>query len=168
LYVNYLYIEVSKIMSSFANTTTRVLVVGALLLGAGIYYQDVASQRVDEARQAVHSVEAAQSQLETARQRAQKYVSLLENMADRNIDRQEPFSVVSEFSPEEIKQIGPLLDTLYQRDGHFFLQRFQLTWRTGIGQHGLLPRVALDLEGQKVLLFSDEIADASSFAVVKH
>jgi hypothetical protein len=28
--------------------------------------------------------------------------------------------------------------------------------------------VALDLEGQKVLLFSDEIADARSFAVVKH
>jgi hypothetical protein len=88
-------------------------------------------------------------------------------MADKNIDRQEPFSVVSEFSPQEIRQIGPLLDTLYQRDGHFFLQRFQLAWRNGDARRGLLPRVALDLEGQKVLLFSNEAADASSISVVK-
>ena len=91
---------------------------------------------------------------------------LLEKMADRNIDRQEPFSVVSEFSPQEIKQIGPLLDTLYQRDGHFFLQRFQLSWRRSIDQPGLLPRVVLDLEGQKVLLFSDASTDSTSLAVV--
>jgi len=154
-------------MSSFTNTTFRVLVVGALMLGAGVYYQGVASLRVDEAKQALRSVDVIQSQVETAKQRAQKYISLLANMADKNIDRQEPFSVVSEFSPQEIRQIGPLLDTLYQRNGHFFLQRFQLAWRNGDDQRGLLPRVALDLEGQKILLFSDEAADASSLAVVK-
>jgi type II secretory pathway pseudopilin PulG len=154
-------------MSSFTNTTIRVLIVGALVLGAGVYYQGVASQRVDEAKQALRSVDVAQSELETAKQRVQKYISLLANMADENIDRQEPFSLVSEFSPQEIRQIGPLLDTLYQRNGHFFLQRFQLAWRNGDDQRGLLPRVALDLEGQKILLFSDEAADASSLAVVK-
>lgn len=155
-------------MSSFNNTAILVLAVGALVLGAGVYYEGVASHRVEEAKQALRSVDVAQSQLETARQRAQKYISLLENMADRNVDRQEPFSVVSEFSPQEIKQIGPLLDTLYQRDGHFFLQRFQLAWRNGNSQRGLLPRVALDLEGQKVLLFSNEVVDAASLAVAKH
>lgn len=154
-------------MSSFTNTTIQVLVVGALTLGAGVYYEGVASQRVDQARQALRSVDAAQSQVETARQRATKYISLLASMADRNIDRQEPFSVVSEFSPQEIRQIAPLLGTLYQRDGHFFLQRFQLAWRDGDDQRGLLPRVALDLEGQKVLLFSNEAVEASSLAVVK-
>ncbi len=155
-------------MSSFTNTTILALALGALVLGSGVYYEGVASRRVDEARQALRSVDSAQSQLETARQRAQKYINLLENMADRNVDRQEPFSVVSEFSPQEIKQIGPLLDTLYQRDGHFFLQRFQLAWRNGSNQRGLLPRVALDLEGQKVLLFSNEVVDAASLAVAKH
>jgi len=154
-------------MSSFANTTIHVLVVGALALGAGIYYQDVSSRRVEEARQALRGVGTAQFQVETARQRAEKYTRLLANMADRNMDRQEPFSVVSEFSPQEIRQLGPLLGTLYQRDGHFFLQRFELAWRNGNNQRGLLPRVVLDLEGQKVLLFSNEAADASSLAVVK-
>jgi hypothetical protein len=154
-------------MSSFTNTTTVALVVGALMLGAGVYYEGVASRRVDQARQALHSVDIAGSQLETARRGAQKYIALLESMADRNIDRQEPFAVVSEFSPQEIKQIGPLLETLYRRDGHFFLQRFQLAWRNGNDQRGLLPRVALDLEGQKVLLFSNEVAGASSLAVVE-
>jgi outer membrane murein-binding lipoprotein Lpp len=153
-------------MSNFSNTTLQALLVGALILGGGIYYQGMASQRLDEARLALRNVEASQSQLETARQRAQKYVSLLEKMANRDIDRQEPFSVVSEFSPQEIKQIGPLLDTLYQRDGHFFLQRFQLSWRRSIDQPGLLPRVVLDLEGQKVLLFSDASTDSTSLAVV--
>ena len=155
-------------MSSFTNTTVQVLVAGALLLGAGVYYESVASQRVDEARQALRSVELAQSQLDMARKSARKYVSLLENMADKNVDRQEPFSVVSEFSPQEIKQIGPLLDTLYQRDGHFFLERFHLAWRHASHQRGLLPRVALDLDGQKVLLFSDEAIDTPSLAVVRH
>jgi len=154
-------------MTSFTNTTIQVLVVGALVLGAGVFYEGFASARVDEARQALRSVDVARSQLEEARQRAQLYASLLENMADRNMDRQEPFSVVTEFSPQEIKQIGPLLDTLYQRDGHFFLQRFQLSWRRSVAQRDLLPRVVLDLEGQKVLLFSNEVADASSFAVAK-
>lgn len=154
-------------MSSFTHSTVRILLAGALLLGAGVYYQGVASQRVDEAKQALRSVDGARSQVESATRTAHQYLELLATMADRNIDRQEPFSVVSEFSPQEIRQIGPLLDTLYQRDGHFFLQRFQLAWRNGNAQQGLLPRVALDLEGQKVLLFSDEAAGASSLAVVK-
>ena len=153
-------------MSSFTTTTIQALVVGALVLGAGVYYEGVASQRVDDARQALRSLDTARSKLETARHRAEKYIALLDNMADRNVDRQEPFSVVSEFSPQEIQQIGPLLDTLYRRDGHFFLQRFELAWRNGNPQRGLLPRVALDLEGQKVLLFSNDVADASSLAVV--
>ena len=153
-------------MSTFSSTTVRFLVVGALTLGAGIYYESIASQRVDEARQALARVASSQSLLEASSERARKYVSLLESMADRNIDRQEPFSVVSEFSAQEIKQIGPLLDTLYQRDGHFFLQRFQVAWRDGNADQGVLPRVALDLEGRKVLLFSDEAAAASPIAVV--
>jgi type II secretory pathway pseudopilin PulG len=153
-------------MTSFGKSNIRVLILGALMLGAGVYYEGVASQRVDEARQALRSVDVAQSQVQTATQRAQKYISLLENMVEQNVDRQEPFSVVSEFSPQEIKQIAPLLDTLYQRDGHFFLQRFELAWRNGNQQQGLLPRVALDLEGQKVLLFSDAVGDAPSLAVV--
>jgi hypothetical protein len=153
-------------MTTFSTTSIRSLIVGSLLLAGGLYYQDVSSQRVDEAKQALRSVDASSSQLQTARERAQKYVVLLENMADEKIDRQEPFSVVSEFSPQEIKQIGPLLDNLYQRDGHFFLQRFQLAWRRSIDQPGELPRVVLDLEGQKVLLFSDPSADTNSFAAV--
>jgi hypothetical protein len=155
-------------MSSFNNSTVRVLVAGALILGAGVYYEGVASRRVDDARQALRSVESAHAQLGTAQQRAEKYNHLAENMANRNVDRQEPFSVVSEFSPREIQQIGPLLETLYQRDGHFFLERFQLAWRNGNPQQGLLPRVALDLEGRKVLLFSGKGAGASELAVVEH
>ena len=153
-------------MSSFSNSNIWVLSVGALVLGAGIYYESVASQRVEEARQALRSVESAQSQLEIATQRAEKYVALLEDMADENVDRQEPFAVDSEFSPQEIKQIATLLDTLYQRDGHFFLQRFELAWRNGNRQRGLLPRVALDLEGRKVLLFSNDAANTPSLAAV--
>ena len=154
-------------MSSFSKTTTQVLCIGALALGAAVYYQGVASQRVEEAKQALRSMDVARSQVETATRRAQKYIGLLADMADKKIDRQEPFSVVSEFSPQEIRQIGSLLDTLYQRDGHFFLQRFQISWHHGDDRRGLLPRVALDLEGQKVLLFSNE-ASASSLAVLKH
>ena len=154
-------------MSSFTKTTIKVLVAGALALGSGVYYQSYASQRLDEARQALRNIDAAQLQAETTKRRAAQYVSLLATMADRKIDRQEPFSVVSEFSPLEISQVGPLLDTLYQRDGHFFLERFQLAWRDANDQLGLLPRVALDLEGRKVLLFSDEASSASSVAFVK-
>jgi outer membrane murein-binding lipoprotein Lpp len=153
-------------MTNFNTISIRALIVGSLLLAGGIYYQDVSSQRVDEAKRALRSVDASRSQLHTARERAQKYLELLENMADEKMDRQEPFSVVSEFSPQEIKRIGPLLDNLYQRDGHFFLERFQLAWRRSIDQPGDLPRVVLDLEGRKVLLFSDPSAEANSFAAV--
>ena len=142
-------------MTSFTSSTTRVLVAGALILGAGVFFQKFASLRLDEAQQALRQVENAQSQAEMTKRRAEKYLSLLAKMADSRIDRQEPFSVVSEFSAQEISEGGPLLDTLYQRDGHFFLKRFQLAWRDGDEQLGLLPRVALDLEGRKILLFSD-------------
>ena len=155
-------------MTSFNNTTVTSLLVGALVLGAGVYYQGVASKRVDEAREALRSVDVARSQLDMARDSASRYVALLENMADRNVERQEPFAVVSEFSPQEIKQLAPLLETLYQRDGHFFLERFELAWRKGNGNSGVLPRVALDLEGQKVLLFSNEAAGDSALAVLNH
>jgi hypothetical protein len=149
-------------MTSFTNSTTRALVAGALILGAGVYFQNFASIRLDEAQQAVRQVSAAQSQAETTKRRAEQYVSLLAKMADSRIDRQEPFSVVSEFSAQEISEVGPLLDTLYQRDGHFFLKRFQLAWRDGDEKLGLLPRVALDLEGRKVLMFSDAAGIPSS------
>jgi hypothetical protein len=152
---------------SFTTTTVQILVAGALVLGGGVYYQSYASQRVDEARQALRRIDAAQSRAEQTKQSAEQYVRLIADMAERKIDRQEPFSVVSEFSPREIGQVGPLLDTLYQRDGHFFLKRFQLTWRDANEQMGLLPRVALDLEGRKVLLFSDEVVAASSVSSVK-
>lgn len=148
-------------MSSFTKTTTKLLVAGALVLGAGVYYQGFAEQRVEEARQALQRVNGAHTQAETTRQRAEQYVSLIAKMADRKIDRQEPFAVVSEFSPREITQVGPLLDTLYQRDGYFFLQRFRLAWRDVDGDGGKVSRVALDLEGRKVLLFSDEAAASS-------
>lgn len=154
-------------MTSFTNSTTRNLVAGALILGAGVYFQNFASHRMDEARQALRAVDAAQSRTETIKQRAERYVSLAAKMADSKIDRQEPFAVISEFSAQEISEVGPLLDTLYQRDGHFFLKRFQLSWRDGDDQLGLLPRVALDLEGRKVLLFSDEVAITSSVVTAK-
>ncbi len=38
-------------MSSFNNKTIRLLVVGAALLGGGIYYEGVASKRVEQAQQ---------------------------------------------------------------------------------------------------------------------
>lgn len=154
-------------MSSFTNNTIQVLVAGALVLGAGVYYQNFTSYRADEARLALRKIDAAQSKAETTKQRAEQYVSLLAKMAGSKIDRQEPFSVVSEFSAQEISQVGPLLDTLYQRDGHFFLQRFQMAWRDGNDRLGILPRVALDLEGRKVLLFSDEADVASSITTAK-
>lgn len=154
-------------MSSFTHTTIKVLVTGALFLGAGVYYQIHASQRLDQARDALRRVDAAQSQAETTKRHAEQYASLLVTMADSKVDRQEPFSVVSEFSPQEISQVGSLLEALYQRDGHFFLRRFQMAWRDGDDKLGLLPRVALDLEGRKVLLFSDETAAISSIASLR-
>ena len=113
---------------------------------------------VDEARTALSRVEGAQRQADTKRLRAEQYFSLIADMAARKVDRQEPLSLVSEFSPLEISQVGPLLSTLYQRDGSFFLQRFELTWRDANEELGLPPRVALDLAGRKVLLFSDQEA----------
>lgn len=145
-------------MPSFNNTTIQVLVTGALILGAGIFYQSFASYRADEAHTALSRVEGAQRQADTKRQRAEQYVSLIADMADRKVDRQEPLSLVSEFSPVEISQVGRLLSTLYRRDGSFFLQRFHLTWRDANEELGLPPRVALDLAGRKVLLFSNHEA----------
>lgn len=155
-------------MTTFAKSSARLLAAGALLLGAGVYYQNVSQQRVDEAATALRGMEAARGQLQSSRDRAQRYNLLLATMASENADRQEPFSVVSEFSPQEIKQVGQLLGTLYQRDGHFFLQRFEIAWRNGNVQQGILPRVALELEGRKVLLFSDELASLPAVAVTAH
>jgi hypothetical protein len=154
-------------MFSFTQTNLKVLVTGALVLAAGVYYEGVASQRVGEAERALRQVESAQSRLQAASDTAREYSRLLASMSDRKIDRQEPFSVISEFSPEEIRQIGPLLDTLYQRDGHFFLERFHLAWMAADAQRGLPARVALDLEGRKVLLFSDETAGNTSLAAIQ-
>jgi len=151
-------------MASFTKTTTGMLIAGSLALGAGIFYQTYASERLDEARQALQQIDAAQSGAEATRERGEQYVKLIADMAGKKIDRQEPLSVVSEFSPREISQVTPLLDTLYQRDGHFFLESFQLAWRGGNAREGLLPRVALDIEGRKVLLFSEEAAGSTTAA----
>jgi hypothetical protein len=151
-------------MSSFTDTTLKVVVAGALVLGGGIYYQMHASQRLDEARQALRTIDAAQSQAEASKQNAEKYAKLYAGMADSKIDRQEPFSVVSKFSPQEISQVGPLLGSLYQRDGYFFLKRFQISWQKIEGS--TIPRVALDLQGRKVVLFSDKAAVGSPLASV--
>lgn len=152
-------------MRSFNSVTIRVLICGALLLGGGVYYQGFAAQRVDEASLALRGVEGSLSQLELAHERARRYNELLASMADSNVDRQEPFAVVSEFSPQEIAQIGTLLDKLYQRDGYFFLEHFQLAWRKHPGQADLPPRVVMDLEGRKVLLFSAATKPHSPFVV---
>jgi len=154
-------------MSTFTNTTIKLLAAGALFLGAGVYYQGFTSNHLQEAQRALLKVDAAQSRAETMKQRAEQYVNLIEKMADNKTDRQEPISVDSEFSAQEISQVGPLLDALYQRDGRFFMQRFELAWRDGNDRLGLLPRVALDLEGRKVLLFSEEATAASPINVVK-
>jgi hypothetical protein len=152
-------------MSSFNTTTTGLLTAGALFLGAGIFYQGYASQRLAQAEQALRNIDLAKTRAITTQQRGEQYISLIADMAGKKIDRQEPLSVVSEFSPREISQLGSLLDKLYQRDGHFFLKRFQLAWRDADQQLGLPPRVALDIEGRKVLLFSDEVVAASSIPV---
>ncbi len=155
-------------MTTFSKSSVRLMAAGALLLGAGVYYQSISEQRVEEARTALRGLETARMELDTARDRAERYNLLLATMASENEDRQEPFSVVSEFSPQEIKQVGQLLGTLYQRDGHFFLEHFEISWRNGNARQGILPRVALELEGRKVLLFSDEIAGLSSVALAGH
>jgi hypothetical protein len=152
-------------MSSFTDTTIKFLIAGALVLGAGVYYQGYASSHLKEAQMALRKVDAARSRADMMKHRAEQYVSLIEKMADNKTDRQEPISVDSEFSAQEISQVGPMLDTLYQRDGRFFLQHFELAWRDGNDRIGLLPRVALDLQGRKVLLFSEEATAASSVKI---
>lgn len=154
-------------MPSFTNTTVQFLVVGSLVLGAGVFYQSFAAHRAEEASKALKRIDTAQQRADTTKQRAEQYVRLIADMAERKIDRQEPLSVVSEFSPDEISQMGHLLDTLYQRDGSFFLERFQLTWREANKGLGLRQRVALDLEGRKVLLFSDHETAALSASLIK-
>lgn len=153
-------------MTSFNRHTAYMLLASALVLAGGVYYQAVAAKRVVEARQALRSVESAQMQLRTAQARADKYLELLDGMANQKVDRQEPFSVDSEFTPQEIEKIGSLLGTLYQRDGYFFLQRFELAWRRG--QQGDLPRVELELDGEKVLLFSRFDTGATTVAIADH
>jgi hypothetical protein len=155
-------------MPSFTNTTVQFLVAGALVLGAGVFYQSFAAHRAEEASKALKRIDTAQQQADTTKQRAEQYVRLIADMADQRIDRQEPLSVVSEFSPDEISQMGPLLGTLYQRDGSFFLKRFELTWRDANKELGLRQRVALDLEGRKVLLFSDHETAALPASLIKH
>lgn len=155
-------------MTTFSKSSARLVVAAALFLGAGVYYQGVSERRVEEAKTALRGLESAQMELDTARNRAERYNVLLAEMASQNKDRQEPFAVVSEFSPQEIKEVGQLLGTLYQRDGHFFLEHFQISWRNGNVRQGILPRVALELEGRKVLLFSDELAGLPSIAAAGH
>lgn len=150
-------------MRSFNSVTIRLLCTSAFLLGCGIFYHNIAGQWAEDASQALRSVETATSQLVLASQRAQRYNDLLESIAHSRVDRQEPFSVISEFSPQEIKQIGTLLDNLYRRDGYFFLEHFQLAWRKWPGQERLPPRVVMDLEGRKVLLFSAASSSPSAF-----
>lgn len=154
-------------MPSFTNTTVQFLVAGSLVLGAGVFYQSFAAHRAEEASKALPRVDAAQRRADITKRHAEQYVRLIADMADRKIDRQEPLSVVSEFSPSEISQMGPLLGTLYQRDGSFFLERFQLTWRDANKELGLRTRVALDLEGRKVLLFSDHETAVLSTSRIK-
>lgn len=154
-------------MSSFTNATVRILAAGAIVLGAGVYYQIFASHQLEEANRALRRIEGAQAQAETTKRRAEQYVTLLAEMADRNSDRQEPISVVSELTPEEINKVGSLLDTLYQRDGYFFLQRFQLSWQGANNRPGRRPSVELELDGRKVLLFSDDAVYATSLKTAK-
>ena len=153
-------------MKSFSRHTAYILIASALVLAGGVYYQGVAAKRVEEAKQALSRVQSSQMQLRTAQARAAKYLELLDGMADQKVDRQEPFSVDSEFTPREIEKIGSLLDTLYQRDGYFFLQRFELAWRRG--QQGGMPRVELELDGEKVLLFSRFDTGATTVATAHH
>lgn len=153
-------------MLSFTRHTAYLLIASALVLAGGVYYQSFASKRVAEAQQALRSVESARMQLRTAQARAARYLELLDGMSNQKVDRQEPFSVDSEFTPREIEKIGSLLDTLYQRDGYFFLQRFELAWRSG--KQGGAPRVELELDGEKVLLFSRFDTDATTVAIADH
>ncbi len=151
-------------MAKFTKTTTRLMLIGAIALGSGVYYEKQSSQAVDQASQSLIRLDSAQMQTESAIRSAQKYARLLESMRDQQIDHQEPYSIVSEFSSGEVNQLGSLLGSLYQRDGHFFLQRFHLSWQEADPGRNLLPRVALELEGRKVLLFSGQDEATQSLA----
>ena len=151
-------------MFSFTKKSIRVLGLGAGVLALGVYYQTFASQRLDEAELAMTRIQSAQSSAQVTKRRVEQYVNLLANMTSSESDRQEPFAVVSEFTPQEINRLAPLLDTLYHRDGHFFLQNFQLSWKNITGQSDELPAVALELDGRKVLLFSDQTIESLSLA----
>lgn len=151
-------------MFSFTKQSIHILGLGAGVLALGVYYQTFASQKLDEANLALTRIESAQANAEVTRRRVEQYVNLLANMTSNEADRQEPFSVASEFTPQEINRLAPLLDTLYHRDGHFFLQNFQLSWKNISDQSGELPGVALELDGRKVLLFSDQAIESLSVA----
>ena len=143
-------------MFSFTKQSIHILGLGAAVLALGVYFQTFASQRLDEANLALAQIESAQTKGEVTKRQVEQYVNLLANMTSNEADLQEPFAVASEFTPQEINRLAPLLDTLYHRDGHFFLQNFQLSWKDISGQSGKLPSVALELDGRKVLLFSDQ------------
>ena len=151
-------------MSTFTNTTVRVLSIGALVLGGGLFYLLHANQMLGEADRSLRRIDAAQGRADTTLDRVNQYNELIASMADKKIDRQEPFSVVSELSPEEIRKVADVLTVLYQRGGHFFLQRFHLAWQEDSMKSGAGTSVTLDLQGRKVLLFSDEATRTAAVA----
>ena len=154
-------------MAAFTQNTTKSLCFGAAVLAAGVYYYNAAAIQLNEAENALRKVKIAQANAETADQNFQHYALLHASLDDRDVEHQEPFAVDSELSPHEISRMGPLLDALYRRDGHFFLEQFQLSWQYGDTSQGFLPRVALELEGRKVLAFDDDLHDASMLASMK-
>ena len=151
-------------MYSFTKQSVHILVLGAAVLALGVYYQTFASQRLEEANVALSRIGSAQSNAQVTKRRVEQYVNLLAGMTINEADRQEPFAVASEFTPQEINRLAPLLDTLYHRDGHFFLQNFQLSWKDVSGQSDELASVALELDGRKVLLFSDQTIESLAVA----
>ena len=151
-------------MFSFTKQSVHILGLGAAVLAAGVYYQTYASQKLEEANLAITRINSTQARAESTKRQVEQYVSLLANMSSNEADRQEPFAVASEFTPQEINRLAPLLDTLYHRDGHFFLQHFQLSWKDSSDQTGNLPSVALELDGRKVLLFSDQAIESLALA----
>jgi len=151
-------------MFSFTKQSIQILGLGAGVLALGVYYQTFASQQLEDANLALTRIESAQSKAEVTKKQVEQYVNLLASMTSNEAERQEPFAVASEFTPQEINRLAPLLDTLYHRDGHFFLQHFQLSWKNIADQAGDLPGVALELDGRKVLLFSDQAIESLSLA----
>ena len=153
-------------MFSFTKQSIHIILFGAAVLALGVYYQTFASLRLGEANLALTQIESAQTRAEVTKKQVEQYVNLLASMISDEADRQEPFAVVSEFTPQEINRLAPLLDTLYHRDGHFFLQHFQLSWKNISDQSGKLPSVALELDGRKVLLFSDQAIESLALATI--